>query len=134
MAHGETKSEPVVAVSGLTDGPLNRHSTMAVAACEEFGSVSDQTPPAGPQWVSRLAPLQPHALANDKPLCASQPVRPTARADARLARHLGAFDLDARPAEAVGSPNGIRAASRRFGCGLWGQDARPRALAGLAGG
>ena len=30
-----------------------------------------QAPPAGPQWVSRLAPLEPHALAYDKPLCAS---------------------------------------------------------------
>jgi Putative transposase len=27
--------------------------------------------PAGPQWVSRLAPLEPQALAYDKPLCAS---------------------------------------------------------------
>jgi Putative transposase len=34
-------------------------------------AVSGQTPPAGPQWVSRLAPLEPHALAYDKPLCAS---------------------------------------------------------------
>jgi hypothetical protein len=28
-------------------------------------------PPAGPQWVSRLAPLEPQALACDKPRCAS---------------------------------------------------------------
>jgi hypothetical protein len=34
-------------------------------------AVSGQTPPAGPQWVSRLAPLEPHDLAYDKPLCAS---------------------------------------------------------------
>ncbi len=34
-------------------------------------AVSGQTPPAGPQWVSGLAPLEPHALAYDKPLCAS---------------------------------------------------------------
>ncbi len=34
-------------------------------------AVWGQTPPAGPQWVSRLAPLEPHALAYDKPLCAS---------------------------------------------------------------
>jgi len=33
--------------------------------------VSGQAPPAGPQWVSRLAPLEEHALAYDKPLCAS---------------------------------------------------------------
>jgi hypothetical protein len=34
-------------------------------------AVSGQAPPAGPQWVSGLAPLVPHALAYDKPLCAS---------------------------------------------------------------
>jgi len=34
-------------------------------------AVSGQAPPAGPQWVSRLAPLEPHALAYGKPLCAS---------------------------------------------------------------
>ena len=34
-------------------------------------AVSGQAPPAGPQWVSRLAPLAPQALAYDKPLCAS---------------------------------------------------------------
>jgi hypothetical protein len=34
-------------------------------------AVSGQAPPAGPQWVSGLAPLDPHALAYDKPLCAS---------------------------------------------------------------
>ena len=34
-------------------------------------AVSGQAPPAGPQWVSRLAPLKPQALAFDKPLCAS---------------------------------------------------------------
>jgi hypothetical protein len=38
-----------------------------LAASAVFG----QTPPAGPQWVSRLAPLEPQALAYDKPLCAS---------------------------------------------------------------
>jgi Putative transposase len=34
-------------------------------------AVYGQAPPAGPQWVSRLAPLEPQALAYDKPLCAS---------------------------------------------------------------
>ncbi len=34
-------------------------------------AVSGQTPPAGPQWVRGLAPLEPHALVYDKPLCAS---------------------------------------------------------------
>ena len=34
-------------------------------------AVSGQAPPAGPQWVSGLFPLEPHALAYEKPLCAS---------------------------------------------------------------
>ena len=34
-------------------------------------AVSGQTPPAGPQWVSGLQPLEPHPLAYDKALCAS---------------------------------------------------------------
>src|SRR5260221_14173799 len=34
-------------------------------------AVSGQAPPAGPQWVSCVAPLEPHGLAYDKPLCAS---------------------------------------------------------------
>jgi hypothetical protein len=34
-------------------------------------AVYGQAPPAGPQWVRRLAPLEPQALAYDKPLCAS---------------------------------------------------------------
>jgi hypothetical protein len=34
-------------------------------------AVSGQTPPAGPQWVRGLAPLEPQPLAYDKPLCAS---------------------------------------------------------------
>jgi hypothetical protein len=34
-------------------------------------AVWGQAPPAGPQWMSRLAPLEPRALAYDKPLCAS---------------------------------------------------------------
>jgi hypothetical protein len=38
-----------------------------LAASAVFG----QAPPAGPQWVSRLAPLEPQALAYEKPLCAS---------------------------------------------------------------
>ena len=38
-----------------------------LAASAVFG----QAPPAGPQWVSRLAPLEPQALAYDKPLCVS---------------------------------------------------------------
>jgi hypothetical protein len=35
-------------------------------------AVSGQTPPAGPQWMIRLRPLEPRALAYDKPLCASK--------------------------------------------------------------
>ncbi len=34
-------------------------------------AVSGQAPPAGPQWLRGLQPLEPHALAYDKPLCAS---------------------------------------------------------------
>ena len=34
-------------------------------------AVSGQAPPAGPQWMRGLQPLEPHALAYDKPLCAS---------------------------------------------------------------
>ena len=34
-------------------------------------AVSGQLPPAGPQWSSGLRPLRLHALAYDKPLCAS---------------------------------------------------------------
>jgi len=30
-----------------------------------------QVPPAGPQWLRGLAPLEPQPLAYDKPLCAS---------------------------------------------------------------
>ena len=47
------------------DGEGDPEGNLAASA------VSGQTPPAGPQWVSRLAPLEPHALAYDKPLCAS---------------------------------------------------------------
>ena len=34
-------------------------------------AVSGQTPPAGPQWLRSLLPLEPRALGYDKPLCAS---------------------------------------------------------------
>jgi hypothetical protein len=34
-------------------------------------AVSGQAPPAGPQWRHGLQPLETHALAYDKPLCAS---------------------------------------------------------------
>ena len=33
--------------------------------------IPGQAPPAGPQWMYGLQPLEPHALAYDKPLCAS---------------------------------------------------------------
>ena len=47
------------------DGEGDPEGNLAASA------VSGQSPPAGPQWVSRLAPLEPQALAHDKPLCAS---------------------------------------------------------------
>jgi len=46
------------------DGEGDPEGNLAASA------VWGQTPPAWPQRVSRLAPLEPHALAYDKPLCA----------------------------------------------------------------
>jgi hypothetical protein len=53
------------------DVPGDPGSNLAASA------VSGQTPPTGPQWVSGLAPLEPHALAYDKPLWTSSAVPPT---------------------------------------------------------
>ena len=39
--------------------------------CLAASAVSGQAPPAGPQWLVPLAPLPPHPLTWDKPLCAS---------------------------------------------------------------
>ncbi len=50
---------------GEADGEGDPEGNLAASA------VSGQSPPAGPQWVRRLAPLEPQALAYDKPLCAS---------------------------------------------------------------
>ena len=50
---------------GDPDVPDDPESHLAASA------VSGQAPPAGPQWVRRLAPLEPEPLAYDKPLCAS---------------------------------------------------------------
>ena len=50
---------------GDPDVPGDPESNLAASA------VSGQTPPAGPQWVRGLTPLEPHALAYGKPLCAS---------------------------------------------------------------
>src|SRR4029453_14566841 len=47
------------------DGEGDPEGNLAASA------VYGQAPPGGPQWVSRLAPLEPQALAYDKPLCAS---------------------------------------------------------------
>jgi hypothetical protein len=47
------------------DGEGDPEGNLAASA------VWGQTPPAGPQWRSRLAPLEPHALGYDRPLCAS---------------------------------------------------------------
>jgi len=47
------------------DGEGDPEGNLAASA------VYGQAPPAGPQWLSRLAPLEPQALAYDKPLCAS---------------------------------------------------------------
>jgi hypothetical protein len=48
-----------------SDGEGNPEGNLAASA------VSGQAPPAGLQWLSSLAPLEPHALGYDKPLCAS---------------------------------------------------------------
>ena len=50
---------------GDPDMPGDPESHLAASA------VSGQLPPAGPQWVRGLAPLEPQPLAYDKPLCAS---------------------------------------------------------------
>jgi len=44
-----------------------RTAASNLAASVVFG----QSPPAGPQWLSRRAPFEPQALSYDKPLCAS---------------------------------------------------------------
>jgi hypothetical protein len=45
------------------EGDADRESHLAAS------TVSGQAPPAGPQWLRGLQPLEPHALAYDKPLC-----------------------------------------------------------------
>ena len=47
------------------EGDADPESNLAASA------VSGQAPPAGPQWMRGLQPLEPKALAYDKPLCAS---------------------------------------------------------------
>jgi hypothetical protein len=47
------------------EGDADPESNLAASA------VSGQAPPAGPQWKHGLQPLEAHALAYDKPLCAS---------------------------------------------------------------
>jgi hypothetical protein len=47
------------------DGEGDPEGNLAASA------VWGQAPQPGPQWRSRLAPLEPHALGYDKPLCAS---------------------------------------------------------------
>jgi hypothetical protein len=47
------------------EGDADPESNLAASA------VSGQAPPAGPQWLRGLQPLEPHALAYDKPLCVS---------------------------------------------------------------
>jgi hypothetical protein len=47
------------------EGDADRESNLAASA------VSGQAPPAGPQWRRGLQPLEPHALAYDRRLCAS---------------------------------------------------------------
>jgi hypothetical protein len=51
--------------AGCAEGHADPESNLAASA------VSGQAPPAGPQWLRGLQPLEPHALAYDKPLCVS---------------------------------------------------------------
>jgi hypothetical protein len=53
----------------LREDPDEEHDAEANLAAS---AVSGQVPPAGPQWHVRLAPIERHPLAYDKPLCASQ--------------------------------------------------------------
>ena len=57
------------------DGPRGvsprRSVTLPRSSGKLLTNLSGQAPPAGPQWVSRLAPLEPQPLAYDKPLCVS---------------------------------------------------------------
>ena len=57
--------------SGSTRTAPIRTSLAIPRANLAASAVSGQTPPAGPEWVSSLQPLEPHPLAYDKPLCAS---------------------------------------------------------------
>jgi hypothetical protein len=50
---------------------LERAGANAADNALEASAVSGQTPPAGPQWVRGLLPVEPRALGYDKPLCAS---------------------------------------------------------------
>ena len=72
------------------------------------------------QWVSRLAPLEPHALAYDKPLCASLD-----GFTLHAATRAGALDPAGRMEQ---SPPQVPAARARSG-GPKVQDGRPRQCA-----
>ena len=73
-------SEPSGVSSGIfagtaCSGPSRRWPIRAakviLRAISPLPQSRGQAPPAGPQWVYGLRPLEPHALAYDKPLCAS---------------------------------------------------------------
>ena len=80
---GHLRTSEVGAVLDLTIRRIERHLRRRgqLRVNEDAGdpetglaasAVSGQTPPAGPQWMIRLRPLEPRALAYDKPLCASK--------------------------------------------------------------
>jgi len=77
--HGLLREDP--------DEGQDPEANLAVSA------VSGQTPPAGPQWQVRLAPLERRPLAYDKPLCASQD-----GFTLHAATRAGALDLSGREA------------------------------------
>jgi hypothetical protein len=70
-------------------------------------AVSEETPPAGPQWVRGLAPLESHPLAYDKPLCVSLDgftLHAATHAGALDPAGRGAAALRAAPAHRAGAP------------------------------
>jgi hypothetical protein len=54
-----------------TTAPTGSESGADPEANLAASAVSGQAPPAGPQWRHGLQPLETHALAYDKPFCAS---------------------------------------------------------------
>jgi hypothetical protein len=92
---------------------LRRSMTTGSPRSAESRASARQAPPAGPQWVIRLRPPEPKALAYDKPLCASKDgFTLHAATRARRPGPRGAAPLPAAPTHRTGQG---RAPSRRPG-------------------